>query len=154
MWNEWSPCLTVKTEYLWINALRNRYSSKHTQTHYSKWMYKNAYINEEGKFPQGWKDFKGLVLSYVAIHLNDAISEPSHPPTIPHPNFYHQIDYPKIDIFSLLVSFMYVFVSVLGLCCCTAFSVVAESRGFFHWASHCSSFSCCKAQARFSSCCM
>ena len=91
--------------------MRNRYSSKHTQTHYSKWMYKNAYINEEGKSPQGWKDFKGLVLSYVATHLNDAISEPSHPPTIPHPNFYHQIDYPKIDIF-FLNSFIYVCICV------------------------------------------
>ena len=39
-------------------------------------MYKNVYINEEGKSPQGWKDFKALVLSYVAIHLSDTISEP------------------------------------------------------------------------------
>lgn len=107
MWNEWSPFLTVKTENLWINALRNKYSSKHTQRHYPKWMCKNACINEEGKSPQGWKDFKALALSYVAIQLSDAISEPCHPPTTPHPNFYHQTDYPKIDFF-FLNSFIYV----------------------------------------------
>ena len=42
---------------------------------------------------------------------------------------------------------IYLFVAVLGLCCCRDFSLVAESRDYSvvdsAWPSHCGGFSCC-----------
>ena len=46
--------------------------------------------------------------------------------------------------------FIYLFLAVLGLCCCTGISLVVESRGPLSscdaWASHCNGFSCYGAQ--------
>ena len=59
----------------------------------------------------------------------------------------------------ILFFLQYLFMAVLGLCCCTEFSLVVASRGSLHcgvWASHCSGLSCCGARAlgrgSFSSC--
>ena len=53
------------------------------------------------------------------------------------------------------------FLAVLGFHCCTGFSLVVVSEGYFSCgaqASHCGGFSCCRAQALvhtgFSSCSM
>ena len=43
--------------------------------------------------------------------------------------------------------FIHLLMAVLGLCCCTDFSLVAASRGYAQ-ASHCSDFSCGRAQAQ------
>ena len=54
---------------------------------------------------------------------------------------------------SLIFKKNYYFLAVLGLHCCTGFSLVATSRGGGYslgcggWASHCSGFSCCRVWA-------
>ena len=57
----------------------------------------------------------------------------------------------KYSGFFKIIFKMYLFLTLLDLCCCGGFSVVAVSRGAtFHWivqASYCSGFFCCGAQA-------
>ena len=54
----------------------------------------------------------------------------------------------SLDLFIYL--FIYLFLAVLGLCCCTKFSVVAESGGYTLVAVGgllivvCGAFSCCR----------
>ena len=51
----------------------------------------------------------------------------------------------------LIICFIYVFLTVLGLHCWVGFSVAAESRGHSScgpWASHCSGFSGCGSRAQ------
>ena len=68
-----------------------------------------------------------------------------------------------IDFFffnNLRNNFIYLFLAVLGLCCCVGFPRVVAIRGYSlscgAQAPHCSGFSCCRAQALghrgFSSC--
>ena len=59
----------------------------------------------------------------------------------------------------LLKIFIYLFIAVLGLCCCLGFSLVAAIGAILHcdaWASHCDNLSSGRAQALgpmgFSSC--
>ena len=43
-----------------------------------------------------------------------------------------------------LIFLFFKFLAVLGLHCCTGFSLAAESSNA--WVSHCGGFSCCRAQ--------
>ena len=61
--------------------------------------------------------------------------------------------------FFFKIIFIYLFMAVLGLRCCSGFSLDAGEGAILHcgvWASHCGGFSCCRAQALgragFSSC--
>ena len=48
-------------------------------------------------------------------------------------------------LFLFFLIFLFLkFLAVLGLHCCTGFSLVAESS--YAWVSHCGGFSCCRAQ--------
>ena len=57
----------------------------------------------------------------------------------------------RAGIFFLINLFIYLFLAVLGPCCCTpAFSSCGERGLLFRcgaWASHCGGFSCCRARA-------
>ena len=65
--------------------------------------------------------------------------------------FTELYNYHFYQILNLFYNFIYLFLAVLGICCCTSFSLVAESVGYslvVVWASQCGGFSCCRAQAR------